>query len=123
MMMTDENKSFAADRSAADDALHKAFAALKAADAHADPQFGMRALAAYDDHMRSKRSRLSLEIFAEAFGWRALSRPLAAAGLLLTVGLAGVVTGVMAPESENAVYAELSAAFDEAYDFSEEAVP
>jgi len=106
-----------------DSVINETISALREKDRAADKKFEMRALEAFDSYARARKSRLSLDVFADAFGLRVLARPLAAASLLLTVGFAGVAAGVLTPESDNAVYAELSDAFDEVYDFSEEVTP
>jgi len=122
-MMVNEPNEISAMGGKDNSVINETIAALRKKDGAANRQFEMRALEAFDSFTRARKNRLSLDVFADAFGLRVLSRPLAAAGLLLSVGFAGVAAGVMTPESDNAVYAELSVAFDEVYDFSEEVTP
>lgn len=77
-------------------------------------------LAAYDAYMRRRKSRLSLTLFAEAFGWRALARPLAAAAALGSFCVAGFVAGAAASPGEAETYAELSSAFEQSFTLTEE---
>lgn len=125
-MTADRNDKFgsADNRNAADRIIDDALGDMRIADAAPDDAFRALALAGFDAFARARRKkRLSLDLFADAFGWRALARPLAAASLLLTAGAAGVIAGAATPENDNALYAELSDAFDQDYGFVEEYVP
>ncbi|MCB2096506.1 MAG: hypothetical protein KDE05_02645 [Parvularculaceae bacterium] len=124
-MTADRNDKFgsADNGTVADRMIDEALADMRIADAAPDDAFRSLALAGFDAFARARRKRLSLDLFADAFGWRALARPLAAASLLLTFGAAGVIAGAATPEADNALYAELSDAFDQDYGFVEEYVP
>ncbi len=89
----------------------------------ADSAFQSSLLHAFDARTRRRRERLSLTIFAEAFGWRALARPMAAASLLAGICMTGFVAGAAASPSDGETYAELSAAVDQSFNFSEDTLP
>lgn len=74
----------------------------------------------FDDVQRRRRARLSLSLIADAFGWRALSRPMAAAALLGGVCAAGFAAGAAVPAGEAAAYAEIASAFDQSFSLAEE---
>lgn len=86
----------------------------------ADSAFQSSLLHAFDARARRKNERLSLTVFAEAFGWRALARPMAAASILAGICTTGFVAGAAASPNESDTYAELSAAFDQSFDLSED---
>lgn len=88
-----------------------------------DMEFKSLLLADYDALQQRRRKRLSLALFAEALGWRALSRPIAAAGLLAGLSISGFIAGAAAAPGESATFAELSVALDRSFDYSEESVP
>lgn len=77
-------------------------------------------LASYDAYMRRRKNRLSLALFADAFGWRALARPLGAAAMLGGLCVAGFVAGAAASPGEAQTYAELSSAFEQSFALTEE---
>lgn len=90
-------------------------------------EFKSRLLADYDAVMRAKRNNL-LNVVADAFGWRALARPFAPAGLaagFVALGaVAGAVTaapaGASTPDDE--AYTYLLAALDLSFGLTEEAL-
>lgn len=82
------------------------------------PDFRERLLAGFDDFERKRRTRLTLTSFAEAFGWRALGRPIAPAGILGALCAIGFVAGASA---NGAPDADLSAALDQSFSYSAEA--
>jgi len=84
-------------------------------------EFKARLLNSYDTHMRERKNRLSLALFADAFGFRAFARPLAAAASLGGVCAAGFIAGVAAPSDDNSSYAELASAIDQSFAIAEEA--
>jgi hypothetical protein len=88
----------------------------------ADSVFQSGLLHGFDAHVRRKNNALSLSLFADAFGWRALARPLAAASLLAGICTTGFVAGAAASPSDGDTYAELSAAFDQSFNLSEDTV-
>lgn len=93
-----------------------------AAPAAPAPDFERRLLADYDAVMRGRRSA-PLAALADAFGWRALARPLAPIALgALMVALGGVVGAATAPAvaSDDEAYGYLTAALDPADGFSAE---
>lgn len=77
-------------------------------------------LASYDAYMRRRRNRLSLTLFADAFGWRALARPFGAAAMLGSLCVAGFIAGAAASPGEAETYAELSSAFEQSFALTEE---
>lgn len=83
-------------------------------------EFKARLLASYDEHRRRARNRFSSALFADAFGWRALARPLAAAGVLSGVCAAGYVAGAAASPGGVQTYAEFAAEFGQSFDLAEE---
>jgi len=83
-------------------------------------EFKAMLLNSYDDAQRRRRNRLSLSLFADAIGWRALSRPMAAAALLGSVCTAGFIAGVAGAPGDAGAYAELAAAFDQSFSLTEE---
>jgi len=87
----------------------------------AAPDFERRLLADYDAAMRGRRSG-PLAALADAFGWRALARPLAPVALgALMVVLGGVVGAATAPAvASDEAYGYLTAALDPADGFSAE---
>jgi hypothetical protein len=82
------------------------------------PDFRARLLAGFDDFQRKRRTRLTLSSFAEAFGWKALGRPIAPAGILGALCAIGFVAGASA---NGAADADLSAALDRSFSYSAEA--
>ena len=84
-------------------------------------EFKAKLLDSYDAHMRGRKNRLSLSLFADALGFRALARPLAAAASLGGICAAGFVAGVAAPFGDNSSYAELASAIDQTFAYAEEA--
>jgi hypothetical protein len=83
-------------------------------------EFKAMLLGSYDELQRRRRNRLSLALFADAIGWRALSRPMAAAALLGSVCTAGFIAGVAGAPDDAGAYAELAAAFDQSFSLTEE---
>jgi len=87
------------------------------------PEFKSRLLADYDKVMRAKRAS-PLAALADAFGWRVLARPWAAAGLgaiMVIFGASvGATTSGLASAREAEAYAYLSAALDPSFDLTEE---
>jgi hypothetical protein len=77
-------------------------------------------LASYDAYMRRRKNRLSLALFADAIGWRALARPFSAAAALGSVCVAGFIAGAATPSGEAQTYAELSSAFEQSFALNEE---
>ena len=77
-------------------------------------------LASYDAYIRRRKNRLSLALFADAIGWRALARPFAAAAALGGVCVAGFIAGAAASPGEAETYAELSSAFEQSFALTEE---
>lgn len=94
---------------------------VAAPDAPAAPDFERRLLADYDAVMRGRRSG-PLAALADAFGWRALARPLAPIALgALMVALGVVVGAATAPAvASDDDYGYLTAALDPADGFSAE---
>jgi hypothetical protein len=88
----------------------------------ADSAFQSSLLHGFDARTRRKGARKLLTIFAEALGWRALARPMAAASLLAGICMTGFVAGAAASPSDGETYAELSAAFDQSFNLSEDTV-
>lgn len=88
-----------------------------------DAAFQRRLLADYDGVMRSRRAA-PLVALADAFGWRALARPLAPAALGAAMVMTGVVAGALtaptAVAGEDEAYGYLTAALDPAGDFNAE---
>lgn len=84
------------------------------------PDFKARLIASFDDHQRRRRNRAAFTLFADAFGWRALARPLASAGILAGVCATGFIAGAAASPSDSETYAELAASLDQSFGFSEE---
>ena len=88
-----------------------------------DAAFQRRLLADYDGVMRSRRAR-PLAALADAFGWRALARPIAPAALgaamVLLGGVAGALTAPAAVAGDDEAYVYLAAALSPAADFSAE---
>ncbi len=82
------------------------------------PDYRQRLLAGFDDFQRRRRARLSLSSFAEAFGWRALGRPLAPAGILAALCAIGFIVGASA--TGGGAEEELIAALDQSFDYSVE---
>lgn len=82
-------------------------------------EFKARLLSGFDDVQR-RRNRLSLSTFADAFGWRALARPLGAAGFLASVCVSGFLAGAVAAPADSGAYDELAAAFDQSFALTEE---
>lgn len=85
--------------------------------------FISRLLADYDAVMRARRAN-PFNAIADAFGWRALARPLAPAGIgaaIIALGaFAGAATARGAGEDEAITY--LSAALDPSFGLTEEAL-
>lgn len=123
--MTDETDD-RPDESGSTDAMMDALLADLLADARrvdeiVGPGFRERLLASFDDHQRRRRrNRLSLSLFADAFGWRALSRPLASAGILAGLCATGFIAGAAASPGDRETYAELAASLDQSFGYSEE---
>ncbi len=109
------------DDEAAEIIVSEALKYLKLVDETISPEVVARLLASYDDHQRKRKNRLSLSLFADAFGLRILARPLAAAGALASLSAAGFVAGAATASSGDAqTYAELASAFDQSYVVNEE---
>ncbi|OFW99615.1 MAG: hypothetical protein A3E78_00520 [Alphaproteobacteria bacterium RIFCSPHIGHO2_12_FULL_63_12] len=83
-------------------------------------EFKSLLLSSYDEHMRRRRNRLSLALFADAFGLRALARPLGAAAFLGAVCAIGFVAGVAEAPRDTETYAELALAIDQSFALTEE---
>lgn len=77
-------------------------------------------LAGFDAFQRKRRAGLSLATFADAFGWRALSRPISAAALLSAICVTGFAAGALGAAPADNSYIELAAAFDQSFYLSEE---
>lgn len=86
-------------------------------------EFKAMLLTSYDEHMRRRRTRLSLTLFADALGLRALARPLGAAAILGGLCAAGFVAGVAGSPREYETYAELASAIDQSFALTEENGP
>ncbi len=86
----------------------------------ADDACRARLLADFDAQRRASRTRLAFTLFADAFGWRALARPLASAGMLAGLCVSGFIAGAAASANDGEAYAALSEAFDQSFDLSEE---
>lgn len=87
-----------------------------------DPEFQRRLLADFDGVMRSRRTS-PLAALADAFGWRALARPLAPAALAAAIVMLGVVVGALSAPvgaADEQAYVFLTAGLDPAADFSAE---
>ena len=90
-------------------------------------EFKSRLLADYDAVMRAKRAS-PFNAIADAFGWRALARPWAPAGMAAAMVALGAFTGAatssaglsVAREDEALTY--LSAALDPSFGLAEEAL-
>jgi len=100
------------------------WAALLGAAAGAEetpPDLGPRLLADYDAVMRARRAG-PLAALADAFGWRALARPLAPAALgAVMVAVGGVLGAATAPAAgDDEAYIYLAAGLDPAGGFSAE---
>lgn len=100
-------------RRRADAIIEEVLARWRDSDAVASPDFKARLLAAFDDYQRRRSSPFAL--LAEAVGWRALARPVAAGGVLAGLLAAGYVAGAAAAPGDSAAYAELAAAIDESF--------
>ncbi len=85
-----------------------------------DDAFRAELLAGFDVRSRRARSRISLSLFADAFGWRGLSRPVAAFSLLAGVCATGFVAGASATPGDRETYAALAEAFDQSFDLNVE---
>ncbi len=107
-------------RARAEAMVDAALAHLREVDAILGPDLAARLLSDYDTHQRRRRERLSLASFADAFGWRALARPIAAAGLLGSLCAGGFIAGAAATTGGADAYAELSTAIDQSLDFTGE---
>jgi hypothetical protein len=84
------------------------------------PEFRSRLLADYDAVMRARRAN-PFETIADAFGWRALARPWAPAGIGAAMVMLGAVFGATTSSArDDEAYAYLSAALDPSYGLSEE---
>lgn len=81
------------------------------------PDFRAKLLASFDDFQRKRRARLSLGAFADAFGWKALGRPFAPAGILGALCAIGFVAGASA---SNGADADLAAALDQSFSYQAE---
>jgi hypothetical protein len=86
----------------------------------ADDAYRARLLADFDAQRRASRTRPAFTLFADAFGWRALARPLASAGMLAGLCATGFIAGAVASANDGEAYAALSEAFDQSFDLSEE---
>lgn len=86
-------------------------------------EFKALLLDSYDEHMRRRRNRLSLSLFADAFGLRALARPLGAAAVLGGICATGFVAGVAGSPRDTETYAELASAIDQSFALTEENGP
>jgi hypothetical protein len=85
-----------------------------------DDSFRARLLSEFDAGRRRARSKISLMLFAEAFGWRALARPVAAFSLLAGVCATGFLAGAAAAPGDRETYAALDEAFDQSFDLNVE---
>ena len=83
-------------------------------------EFKSMALASFDAHQRRIRNRVSFSLFADAFRWRLLARPLASVGVLASLCVAGFVAGSVTASPDYETYAELDAAFSQSFDFNQE---
>lgn len=83
-------------------------------------EFKAMALASYDAHQRRARNQLSFSLFADAFQWRLLGRPLASIGVLASLCAAGFVAGSITASPDYETYAALDAAFSQSFDLSQE---
>lgn len=88
-----------------------------------DPDFQRRLLADFDGVMAARRAS-PLAALAEAFGWRALARPLAPAALgaamVMLGGVIGALTAPVGVAADEEAYVYLTAGLDPAGDFSAE---
>lgn len=89
-------------------------------------EFKGRLLADYDAVMRAKRNN-PFHAIAEAFGWRALARPWAPAGLAAAFVALGAFTGAVtaggaAAARDDEAYTYLSAALEPSFTLTEEAL-
>lgn len=88
-------------------------------------EFKSRLLADYDAVMREKRNN-PMRAIAEAFGWRALARPWAPAGLAAAFvalgGFTGAVTAAPALAQDDEAVTYLSAALEPTFALTEEAL-
>ncbi len=90
-------------------------------------EFKSRLLADYDDVMRARRAN-PLVAIADAFGWRALARPWAPAGIGAAMIALGAFTGAatstatLASAREDEAMTYLSAALDPSFGMTEEAL-
>ena len=96
---------------------------LRRRDQSIGADISARLIAGFDAHMRARRNRVSLQLFADAFGWRALARPMAATGLLVMIGAGGLFAGIATPEDDTSIYADLSDALDQSFANDEELTP
>lgn len=96
----------------ADALIAETFASMRADDRRLPPELAARLLADYDRHQRRRRDRLSLRLFADAFGWRALARPVAAASVIASLLAGGFVAGAAAAPSPSA---ELASALAQSF--------
>lgn len=102
-----------------DAAIDSALAATRRAG---DPQFEMKSalLASFDAFQRRKRNRFSLSLFADAFGVRALGRPIGAAALMSAICITGFAAGAASGVGADDTYTELAMAFDQSFAYSAE---
>jgi hypothetical protein len=86
-------------------------------------EFKSRLLADYDAVMREKRND-PLRVIADAFGWRALARPWAPAGLAAAFVSLGVFTGALtstgAYARDDEAVSYLSAALEPSFSLAED---
>lgn len=86
----------------------------------ADDAFRSQLLADFDAQRRTAQTRPAFALFAVAFGWRALARPLASAGMLAGLCATGFIAGAAASPNDAETYAALSEAFEQSFDLTEE---
>jgi hypothetical protein len=97
----------------------EALAHMREVDDILGPELHARILARFDDFHQRRRQRLSLQSFAEAFGWQALARPRAAAGLLGALCAIGFFAGAALGDEGDV---ELAAALDQSFGAATESV-
>lgn len=103
-------------RARAEAIVAEALAHMREVDDVLGPELRARILAGFDDFHRRRRARLSLQSFAEAFGWRALARPRAAAALLAGLCAIGFFAGAAVGDAGDV---ELAAALDQSFGAAE----
>lgn len=118
-----EIKAYLGPRTARRDPLDAAIeSAFQSARREGEPHLEMKSalLASYDAFQRRKRNRISLSLFADAFGLSALARPAGAAALMSAICVAGFAAGAASGAGRDDTYTEIAMAFDQSFAFTAE---